>query len=286
MKLSLPASAFAAIVSTSTTTTAKLINIGSLRNFQEHAGGLRRLNAFNESELSEVWWAWMTCRGVVDDLIAYYNPDCAPQVGVPEGWWFLAGGKSEIDNRTCTIEKDKKILLPVINSFCAFDPEIECDDKEAADCLEDPEAECGLVGDTAACCETNSCKTYFSLDFCSDAVDAAVVEVAKVDSKTVDVVRLSQYESETESFDWYVCNDPSKTIPPQFLFDGLWLVIEPLSSGEEHVIEVKGKFPTTGFETEVTHFITVECNNVFCALALLPVIGWLFKLIFDFFGLL
>lgn len=182
-------------------------------------------------------WGWNLCGGDGDggDTFAFFNPECAGQEDVPDGFQFLAGIAGLGGNRVCTLPKNKFIFLPVINSIC-WEGDGDCEGMNTEDTID---------------CLLDFCKEWV------DGVNEGTLEAA-LDGKDLEIRRLV---GQTESFDY--CPTDVGTIAPTLIgvpstTDGYWVLIPPLSVGEHELTyfgEVAGVFQTGG-----TFTITVDAN--------------------------
>eukprot|EP00956_Cyclotella_meneghiniana_P034600 scaffold106553_cov35-Cyclotella_meneghiniana.AAC.3 len=172
-------------------------------------------------------WGWNLCGGDGnggETDWAFFSPECADQVGVPDKYFFIAGVYSNSGgSRQCDVPKNKFVLVPIINTICYFtDVEDDCDGLTAEECLP------------------------VTADFCADAADQNVVTHALLDGEDVldKVVRLAggdAYYQVPCPDDWPIANMPADM--SVYAVDGFWLVIPPLSKGE-HTIALAGWTPT------------------------------------------
>jgi hypothetical protein len=145
--------------------------------------------------------------------------------------WFLAGVGGTLE-RSCTIPKGKKVLIPLIS--------VECSNLEAPP----------FFGETA---EEQA------------AVAASFADLIDVDSLflTVDGVAvgdLGDFRFQSPQYEF--------TAPTPWIFgetggtgtsvsDGYWVMLKSLPKGE-HTVHFGGSIPAFGFSIDMTYYLTVE----------------------------
>lgn len=167
-------------------------------------------------------WAWNLCGGDGDgeDKFAFYSPECADQVDVPDKYFFIAGVNSASGgSRQCDVPKNKFVLIPIINNICyETDVEPQCDDLTPEECLP-------IVA-----------------DFCAGISQILTATHALLDGEDVldKVVRLVGGDADFQPScpeEWGALT--GGYVNGVYAVDGLWLAIPPLSKGE-HTIALAG----------------------------------------------
>lgn len=196
--------------------------------------------------LTAKWWEWVMAIPPADNPL---DDDTGANCGVDQKGpiWYLAGTTGGFAERECTIPEGKRILFPIINTFCS-----ELTDADLIKLLlEIPENEpippsqlkSGLI----------SCAEFFM-----DQVD--ILEVS-IDGQ--DVTNLEESRVQSPLFKIVYPEDnvfgvtANTGIPQKSIADGFWVLLDGLEAGE-HTIEFKGGISSFPFETGVLYHITIE----------------------------
>lgn len=208
------------------------------------------------AEWSAVWWRWVAdipvSRSPINDPGGPESQICTDGEGQSGNVWFLAGSAGNpvgtVITRYCTIPSGKFVFFPIINSQCGNFVE-RTDDTEAMK--------------RARCAVNINQVRLLQADIDGEAVRGDLADF--------------RFQSPYVT-DWFAGPENRYGYPVganyQFVSDGYWLMIPPLSVGE-HTIQYRGlrvRADNTTFNTEVRYHLTVASGQ---PSPLATIIAWL-----------
>jgi hypothetical protein len=211
-------------------------------------------NKFNDDNKVEIfppdglltadWWNWVIAiPSGINPLLDKTGDNCDVNQQGPV--WYLVGtpGDTEVGNlttgdaeRDCVIPEGKKILFPIINTFCS----------ELNDQISGPQVEEGL----RQCAENN--------------INAVDILEASIDGKNI--TNFEKFRVQSPLFTITIPEDNAfgitnfTDIPQKAISDGYWVEVKGLDPGE-HTIEFTGGATAFNFVTHVLYHITIEPTN-------------------------
>jgi hypothetical protein len=175
------------------------------------------------------FWQWLHSIPKPDNpAVDSTGKNCALKQSGPV--WFLPGTFGGTNQRTCTVPKDKAILLSAINVMCSF-----------------AEHHVKTESELRACAKADQ-----------DKVTSTVI--------TVDGIPIKPVRLQSSVFNVTLPDNNALGLKPQTspaLSDGYWAFLKPLPPGD-HTIHASGSlvdFTTTGtvnFATDVTYHIKAK----------------------------
>ena len=194
--------------------------------------------------LTADWWKWIIpIPSEISPLLDETGDNCDVNQQGPV--WFLVGtpGDTTIGNlttgdaeRDCVIPEGKKILFPIINTFCS----------ELNDQISGPQLEEGL----RQCAE--------------DIINEVDILEASIDGKSI--TNFEKFRVQSPLFTISIPEDNAfgitnfTNIPQKAISDGYWVEVKGLDPGE-HTIEFTGGATAFSFTTHVLYHITIEPTN-------------------------
>ena len=197
--------------------------------------------------LTAEWWKWVIdIPPEINPLLDETGENCDIDQQGPV--WFLAGTTFPLTEaeRECTIPEGKKILFPIINTFCS-ELTYEAAIKEALGIPQDQPIPPSQLKEGLRLCAENIIDLVDILEVSIDGKEITNLENFRVQSP---LFTISYPEDNvfgvTENTD----------IPQKAIADGYWVLVKGLKPGE-HTIEFRGGISGV-FETHVTYHITIE----------------------------
>ena len=177
------------------------------------------------------WWRWaLSIPSDINPNLDKTGDNCAEKQG-NSPVFFLAGGGGGVVERTCTLQSDKAILIPVSVVECSF--------------LELPSAKTDQ--DLSKCAQEDQ----------SNAVMSLVVDGSEIKN-------LQNYRVASRGFDINFSENSLFAVsgPTRAVSDGYWVILEPLETGM-HQVHYKATLtnPTTGillFNDDVRYNLNVK----------------------------
>ena len=197
-----------------------------------------------DAQLTADWWKWIIAiPSEINPLLDDTGDNCDVNQQGPV--WYLVGtpGDTTIGNlttgdaeRDCVIPDGKKILFPIINTFCS----------ELNDQITGPQVEEGL----RQCTE--------------DIINQVDILEASIDGKSI--TNFEKFRVQSPVFTISIPEDNAfditnfTNIPQKAISDGYWVEVKGLDPGE-HTIEFTGGATAFSFTTHVLYHITIEPTN-------------------------
>ncbi len=185
-------------------------------------------------EWSAKWWQWaLSIPADTSPLQDKTGENCDVNQSGPV--WFLAGTTGGPAERTCVVPAGRAIFFPIVNGYGSF----------AENPLIKTESELRALG-----------KSSF---------DQVKIVEATVDG--VKLENLENYRVQSPLFNFTYPKNNIGGVPPgpsQAIADGYWVMLHPLSAGEEHTIHFRGGIvdPTAtsniNFVTDVIYHLTIS----------------------------
>jgi hypothetical protein len=209
-------------------------------------------------ELTADWWQWiLDIPKEINPLLDETGENCGINQQGPV--WYLVGtpGDSEtggiitgsVVRDDCVIPEGKKILFPIINTFCS-ELNDEAAIKEALGIPEDQPIPPSQLAEGLSLCAKNLIDGVDILEASIDGKNITNFEDFRVQSPVFTIVY-----PEDNVFDVTDFTD----IPQKAVSDGYWVLVKGLEPGE-HEIKFRGGISGV-FETDVTYHLTIEPDN-------------------------
>jgi hypothetical protein len=194
-------------------------------------------------DLAAAWTRWIMAlpysTGPVND-----STGAACAAGQHGKYWFLAGTPGGAAERACDVPADRHLVLPLLNWFCAFFPELYPDDEA----LEQGIAE--MVGGAASLPDA-VCELTLEVDGVDALADIdAFTELFDITEQAFEIDANDDHFAASEGF-------AGGTMPA--VTAGYYVRLKPLAPGD-HTIEFGGALCTDGivdFETRTTYHLHV-----------------------------